>query len=65
MYPFACKETFLERNVFMTMVSISMGAMTVFQFHPNYTLGSWRAIRAGLFIALGVSAGAPLIYLML
>lgn len=62
-YPFACKETHFERNVFMSIiVSMSLLCFIVIMA-PTFQDTKWRPLVTTLFIILGLSAALPIYYL--
>ena len=62
-YPFACQPVFHTRDMFLIIVTISSTLAFGTLFNETLASGKCRAFRGVLFLVLGISASAPLIYL--
>lgn len=63
LYPFACRPVFEARNLFLALITSTCAAAFVVTMMPSMNQPKYRAFRGFLFIILGLSAAAPLIYL--
>jgi len=61
-YSFQCDAVHLPRNIFLTIITVSSTLTFLMMMTPSLNSPSWRSVRAGLFIVLGLSAGIPWIY---
>ena len=62
-YFFHC-EPFL-RGAYLTFITVFAISVFVFTLTPNFHTPQHRTLRGTLFLALGISAGIPIIHLML
>ena len=62
-YCFACKETFYVRNIYVAMISVSSLCCFLACMLPGANTPRWRPFRAYIFIALGISAAFPFVYI--
>ena len=62
-YFFHC-EPFL-RGAYLTFITVFAVSVFVFTLTPNFHSPQHRTLRGPLFLALGISAGIPIIHLML
>lgn len=63
MYPFSCKPEFYARNIFLAIITTTCAITFIVIMMPSMNQPKFRAFRGFLFIILGLSAGAPLVYL--
>ena len=61
-YPYACHQVFYIRNLFLVVITVSSIISFFLSLHPEFSKPKYRSIRAALYIILGLSAGAPMIY---
>jgi len=62
-YCFACQPVFWVRNLFCILTTICCTTTFVITMHPLSNKPYFRPYRAGMFIALGISAAFPFVYL--
>ena len=62
-YAFACESTFWARNAFLFTILTSSTVCLVMSMLPTFQTPMLRNIRAGMYIALGLSAAVPMIYI--
>lgn len=62
-YPFACHQVFATRNLFLIIITVSSTLAFGSLFNQTLASGKCRPFRGVLFLVLGISASAPLIYL--
>ena len=62
-YGFACKEVFLERNIFLALITTTSTACFVATMNPAFNKPHLRGARSLMYIILGLSAAFPLVRL--
>ena len=62
-YSFACEPVFWVRNLFLILITLSATIVFIVTMHPIANKPSFRPYRAAMFVALGISAAFPFIYL--
>jgi len=62
-YCFACQPVFWVRNIFLIAITVSATLTFVITMHPVANKPHFRPYRAAMFVALGISAAFPFIYL--
>jgi len=61
-YPFACKEVHGARNFFLALITTTSMSAFIFCMCPIFATPTFRPVRGFMFIILGLSAAAPMIY---
>ena len=61
-YCFSCKPTFVVRNLFVALISVTSTCCFLACILPGANTPTWRPFRAYIYIALGLSAGLPFVY---
>ena len=62
-YSFACQKSFVVRNIFLAIVTVTCTISFVITLLPSFDRPKYRPFRGYMYIILGLSAAIPLIYL--
>lgn len=62
-YIFACQPIFYIRNIFLAIITLTSSGVFVVTMLPSMSQPKYRALRGFMFIALGLSAAFPYIFL--
>jgi adiponectin receptor len=62
-YSFACSSSFLIRNCFLGLVTISCTVCFIITLCPRFDKPKYRSFRGYMYIILGLSAAFPLIFI--
>ena len=62
-YSFACQKSFLVRNIFLTIITVTCTVSFVITLLPSFDRPKYRPFRGYMYIILGLSAAIPLIYI--
>ena len=62
-YVFSCEPVFWIRNMFLALITTSSSLCFIATMHPSMNKPHLRAVRATMFVVLGISAAFPFVYL--
>jgi len=62
-YSFACSSSFLVRNCFLALITISCTVCLYYNSMPRFDKPKYRSIRGYMYIILGLSAAFPFIFI--